>query len=151
MKNIKICANAPKNVQFVEFVNTNGDLAYWEKIFFTLKDTDAFAPMLAIMGLLNLVTDSGCPKLSTPYAQSYAWLGELMADAEREEIEDAAEATGFLAKGLNDFVLFALCPDNKNAYCATVWDLISSSRARHLREDVLTIAKMQLRNKQAHI
>lgn len=142
MNKFKLLPQMPNNCTTV---NINGDSAYWHEFFSALMAADTFAPMLVTMGLLQYVTDVGCPLLSTPYAQRYAWIGELMADAEREEIEDAAKATGFLDKGLNDFVLFALCPDNKDTYCSTVWNLVTSgSRARHLREDVLTFAKMQL-------
>lgn len=149
MKKFKISPNFPNDCKVV---NINGDAAYWHEFFTSLMAADAFAPMLVIMGLLQHVTDTGCSLLATPYAQRYAWIGELMADAEREEIEDAAKATGFLAKGLNDFVLFALCPDNKEAYYATAQDLVTSgSRARHLREDVLTFAKMQFHNERTHI
>ena len=141
----------PQMPETCKVVNTNGSYNYWTQFFADLMAADVFAPMLVIMGLLKYTTDVGCPTLPTPYAQFYSWVGEIMADAERKEIEEAAKATDFLAKGLNDFVLFSLCSNNKDTYYATVWDLISSSRARHLREDVLTIAKMQLRNKQAHI
>ena len=148
MKRFKLVPNLPNTCKAV---NINGDATYWHEFFTSLMAADAFAPMLVIMGLLNLVTDSGCPKLSTPYAQSYAWIGEMMADAERGEIEDAAETAGFLAKGLNDFLLFALCPDSKRIYGATARELVTSSRARYLYEDALVFAKMQLRDKQAHI
>lgn len=142
MNNFKIFTNFPNNCKVV---NTKGDATYWHEFFTSLMAADVFAPMLVIMGLLKYTTDVGCPTLSTPYAQSYAWIGEMMADAEREEIEEAAKATGFLSKGLNDFILFALCPDNKNIYGATAWELVTSSRARYLYEDVLAFAKKKFR------
>ena len=89
------------------FVLVSGDYRKWLALFRKLMDEDLFAPMLVAMGYLRLVLDSECPLLKTPFATRYAWIGELMADAEHEERWDAARDSGFLAKGVRDFAAFA--------------------------------------------
>lgn len=134
-----------KNFKFT--VNVNDGFAYWYDLLNTLMAADVFAPMLIMLGYLDLVTDTGCPKFPTPYAQSYAWIGELMADAEHEEIGLAARTTGLLAQGLNDFVLFALSSrERKQAYAGALAEIISSGMAEQLVPEVRTLCESELRS-----
>lgn len=80
-------------------VRINGGLSYWYSLFTTLMSKDEFAAMMIVMGYLNLVLDTNCPLIAAPYAQRYAWIGEIMSDAEREEVWEAAESTGLIAQG----------------------------------------------------
>lgn len=93
---------------------------YWQKLFRDLMAKDVFAPLLIMMGFLDIAMDESCPAVASPYAQRYAWIGEFMADAEREEIEAAAMATGLYSQGLNDFVLIALANDSRTAEYAPI-------------------------------
>ena len=76
-----------------------------------------------------------------------AWIGELMADAEREEIESAAGATGLFAQGLNDFAVFALSSsERKQAYAGALYEIVSSSMAEQLVPEVRTLCESGLRS-----
>lgn len=124
---------------FNTMVNPAGDFAYWYNLFTMLQSKDVFAPMLIVMGRLDIVMDADCPWVDTPYAQRYAWLGEIMSDGEREEIYDAAEKTGLLARGMNDFVMFALSTEErKKTYLPAVREIVSTKCfARHLTPQVV--------------
>lgn len=89
-------------------VNIRGDEIYWHRLFQELMEQDVMAPMLIMTGYLNAMMISDCPVLASPYAEGYAWIGDLMADPEREAIASAAEMTGLFAQGLCDFVMFVV-------------------------------------------
>lgn len=125
-------------------VNANGDVSYWCDLFCTLMKVDCFAPMLIVVGYLDLVLDADCSWIATPYAQRYAWIGELMADAECEEISDAADATGLLAKGINDFVMFALLNDErKHVYLPAIKEILTKKYYNGLLKPHVTAFCMQ--------
>lgn len=124
---------------FNTMVNPEGDFDYWYTLFTTLMSKDAFAPMLIVMGRLNIVLDADCPWVAAPYAQRYAWIGEIMSDDEYEDIYDAAEKTGLLARGMNNFVMFALSSEEcKNTYLLAVREIVSTECfVRHLTPQVV--------------
>ena len=125
-------------------VSSNGSVTYWYDLFCTLMKADCFAPMLIVVGYLDLVLDVDCPWIATPYAQKYAWIGELMADAEREEISDAADATGLFVKGINDFVMFALSNDErKHKYAPAVKEILANKYYNGLLKSSVTVFCMQ--------
>ena len=98
---------APKK-DFHMKVNISGDEPYWHRLFQDLMEKDVMAPMFIMTGYLNVMMMSDCPVLASPYAESYAWIGDLMADPEREDIASAAEMTGLFAQGLCDFAMFVV-------------------------------------------
>lgn len=89
-------------------VNICGDELYWHRLFQELMEKDVMAPMFIITGYLNAIMSSDCPVLASPYAEGYAWIGDLMAGPDREDIASAAEMTGLFAQGLCDFVMFVV-------------------------------------------
>lgn len=126
-------------------VNINGGINCWCSLFTTLVEKDAFAPMLIVMGHLNIIMDADCPWVNTPYAQRYAWIGELMADAEREEIKLAADSTGLFTQGLNDLVIFALSSrERKQTYAGVLEEIVASSMAEQLVPEVRTLCESEL-------
>jgi len=129
---------------FKIMVNVNDGVASWYDLFCTLMKADYFAPMLITMGYLDIVLDADCPWIVTPYAQRYAWIGELMADAEREEISDAADATGVFARGLNDFAMFALSNDeHKHMYAPAMKEILTNDYYSSLLMPYVTAFCMQ--------
>lgn len=62
-----------------------------------------------------------------------------MSDDEYEDIYDAAEKTGLLARGMNNFVMFALSSEEcKNTYLLAVREIVSTECfVRHLTPQVV--------------
>ena len=124
---------------FNTMINVSGDFSYWHSLFSALLSKDVFAPLLIVMGRLNIVLDADCPWATTPYAQRYAWIGEIMSDVEHENVYDAAEKTGLLARGLNDFAWFALSSkERKRTYASAVREIVSTECfARYLTPETV--------------
>lgn len=142
MKNFKLTPAKGFDIK----VRINGRVSYWYSLFTTLMSKDEFAAMMIVWGYLNLVLDADCPLVAAPYAQRYAWIGEIMGDAEREEVWDAAESSGLIVQGLNDFVLFALSSKvRKHTYEFALKEIVSNeSYCNYLTPQVVAFCMREL-------
>lgn len=69
---------------------------------------DSLAPLVIVSEYLALIFGIDNSWAKTPDTIPLAWIRELMADAEHEEILAAAEVSGVLERGLNDYMVLVL-------------------------------------------